>query len=89
MSEERKWTVKKCDKNNWVVFCNDVPVAQYSEKDARLMAAAPEMHELLKETLRFFSKHDIDNQLKIDIDACLLRVGGSPLQCVYCDKENK
>ena len=57
-----------------------------SLSDARLIAAAPEMYRLLEETLRFFSEHDIDSQLKLDIDYCLCRVDGSPLQSVY-DKE--
>jgi hypothetical protein len=56
--------------------------------NVRLIAAAPEMHELLKKTLNFLSEKDFDIQLKRDIDACLLRIDNSPLQSVYKETEH-
>ena len=61
------------------VVAQDIP----KPADARLIAEAPEMYALLKETLNLLSRKDIDTQLKVDIDACLLRIDGSPLQKVY------
>ena len=51
--------------------------------NACLIEEAPAMYHLLKETLDFLLVRDIDSQLRYDIDYCLLRADGSPLQCVY------
>ena len=73
-----------CGVTNYTVLRNDKAIAfMVEERDARLLVEAPVMYDLLKETLRYFSEHDIDSQLRYDIDYCLLRADGSPLQCVY------
>ncbi len=70
-----------CGVTNYTVLRNDKAIAfMVEERDARLLVEAPVMYDLLKETLRYFSEHDIDSQLKLNIDDCLLRVDGSPLQ---------
>ena len=56
VSEERKWTAEKYNKNCWAVFCGDTTVADCfnnpdSEANARLMAAAPELYKLVIEEL--------------------------------------
>lgn len=54
-----------------------------SMANANLIVEAPAMYELLNRALDFFVKHDIDDRLKLDIDYCILRANGSPLQCIY------
>ena len=51
--------------------------------NVNLIVEAPVMYELLNRTLDFFVEKDIDSKLKYDIDYCLLRADGSPLQAAY------
>ena len=70
-----------CGVTNYTVLCNDKAIAFFvGDRDAHLFVEAPVMYDLLKETLCYFSEHDIDSQLRYDINSCLLRIDGSPLQ---------
>ena len=80
-----EWETDTLYGDHHVVFANGHVVADCFKNadNAQLIAEAPAMYELLNRTLDFLVKHDIDDKLRYDIDYCLLRADGSPLQAVY------
>lgn len=80
-----EWETDTIYGDHYVVFADGHVVADCFKNadNAQLIAEAPAMYKLLSRTLDFLVKHDIDDKLKLDIDYCLLRADGSPLQCVY------
>ena len=85
-----EWEADMLYGDHYVVFANGHVVADCFKNadNAQLIAEAPAMYELLNRTLDFFVEKDIDSKLKLDIDYCILRANGSPLQCVY-ERERK
>ena len=85
-----RWEADTLYGDHYVVFANGHVVADCFKNadNAQLIAEAPAMYELLNRTLDFFVEKDIDSKLKHDIDYCILRANGSPLQCVY-ERERK
>ncbi len=76
-----KWTIKKLLAGLGVFAVNEgsrEPVADCldNEANARLIAEAPVMYDLLNKAFDVLPK---DHVLKYDIDACLCHVEGTPV----------
>lgn len=59
-------------------FCDIVGAHEEAEMmdNARLIAAAPKMYELLQEAFLTLQRADMDEPLRLAIDECLCRITG-------------
>ena len=82
MSEN--WEAFYHNDRHWVVYTDTALIADCfntpdSDKNARLIAAAPKMYELLNEAFHALEGITNSEALRFDIDACLCHVEGCPV----------
>ncbi len=80
-----KWTIKKLLAGLGVFAVNEgsrEPVADCldNEANARLIAEAPVMYDLLNKAFHILGKNAANDAICREIDECLSRVDGAPVQ---------
>ena len=77
-----KWYADEWDIGRWGVFHGDISVADCwdNEANARLMAEAPTMYDLLNKAFHILGKNTANDEICREIDECLSRIDGVPVQ---------
>ena len=70
-----KWEAEFIYDSFWAVFANNLPVAECdnNEANARLIAEAPKMYELLNKAYHILGK---DTEISREISECIFRADG-------------